>query len=63
MFKGRVGAQSTRVDINEIRRREQAAVDANVSAFGQTRHFKRDNRPKPEMSKEEIALKKKLKAQ
>ena len=54
----RVGVTSMRVDINDIRRRQQESVHDNIGAFG--RGFKRDNRPKPIKSFEEkLFLKKK----
>ena len=57
-----MGAQTTRVDINAITRRtQQAAVEANITAFG-TRHFKRDNRPKEAKTAKEKAVENKIKA-
>ena len=60
-FRARVGAQSTRVDINAITKRAYNSIDANISAFGGIRSFRRDNRPKVQKSDAEKAVLNKLK--
>ena len=60
MFRARVGAQSTRVDIHQINRR---AIENNVSAFGGIGRFRRDNRPKIEKTAAEKAQINKIKLQ
>jgi hypothetical protein len=54
MRSNRVGCVSDKIDINDIRRRQQQSVDDGCGAFGLPRGLKMDNRPQKFVSQEEL---------
>lgn len=56
-----MNAVSEKVDLNEVKRRQQQEIDDNCGAFGLPRGLKQDNRPKKVLSKEELLMQQKVK--